>query len=163
MRIVRRYAMVLSGFVALIGLASCAQMKQKPEEQPIKIVGDIRAASNLNPDRTGRPSPVVIRVFQLRSLQQFRNAQFDDIYYRATTTLQPDLVDSAQEMVIRPSERRPYRWDVNKDTRFIGVIAAFHRLSNADWRTFIELPPDQTDVPLRITLDGLAVSTAIAR
>lgn len=57
----------------------------------------------LFPNGNGRPSPIVVRLFELKHPVTFENADFFSLYERAKETLAPDLVAS-EEIELRPGE-----------------------------------------------------------
>lgn len=138
----------------ITGLAGCGS-------STIKIEGDIRTSQGVNPDYTGRPSPVVIRVYQLRSPGPFMDADFFDLYDNAMATLGQNLIVS-EDFELRPGEAREYNTKFDTATKYVGVIAAFRDLENARWREIVMLP-DKKKVHLNIMLDDLAVSVSTGK
>jgi type VI secretion system protein VasD len=130
--------------------------------QHIRILGQIDTASDVNPNDRGRPSPVVVRVYQLRTPGVFQTAEFFSLYDDEVSTLGRDLI-AREEMVLEPNENLLYRREMDLETRYVGVIAAFRDLEDARWRSVVQLPEKKRKVPLRITLERLAVSVFVAK
>jgi type VI secretion system protein VasD len=124
----------------------------------IKIKGNIETSHDVNPDHAGRPSPVVVRVYQLRSPGPFLNADFFDLYDNANATLGQNLI-IWEEFEFKPGEAREYNTKFDIDTKYVGVIAAYRDLENSRWRELVTLP-DKKKVHLNIKLDSLAVSVS---
>jgi type VI secretion system protein VasD len=122
----------------------------------VKLKASVEAAENVNPDLGGRPSPVVVRVYQLRSLDVFKSADFFAIYDNEVATLGQTFV-RRDEFELAPGAKTIYTDEIDPSTKFIGVLAAFRDLDNARWRSFIQLPEDK-EIYLGIGLESLAVS-----
>jgi type VI secretion system protein VasD len=92
------------------------------------------AAGDINPDAGGRPSPVVVRVFQLRGDTEFSKADFFGLYGHEKEALGPSLV-AVEEFVMRPGEKRSARLAMAGDTRYVAAIAAFRDINATQWRS----------------------------
>src|SRR5688572_5927801 len=126
---------------------------------PPLLQGSRKAAPATNPDVNGRPSPVVVRVYELKSLAAFNSADFFSLFKKESETLGAELV-GREEYDLKPAETRPYRRQLQPDTKFIGVIAAFRDLENSRWRQ-ISAVPTKKAVTITIGLDARAVSLAM--
>jgi type VI secretion system protein VasD len=111
----------------------------------------IAASGDVNPDASGRPSPIVIRVYQLRTDSAFANADFFALYEDEQKVLGPELI-SRNEFLLSPMERQTLDITVAGETRFVGAIAAFRDIRNAQWRSIVPAPRE-----------GLTVSVERAR
>ncbi|MEQ1759519.1 MAG: type VI secretion system lipoprotein TssJ [Vicinamibacterales bacterium] len=92
-----------------------------------------------NPDASGRPSPVVIRIYQLRADGPFVAAEFFNLFDDADKALGQALV-TKDEYVMAPGERRSLDVTFASETRFVGVMAAFRDVRNAQWRAVVPVP-----------------------
>lgn len=81
---------LLSLFTALGGCASLS-----PYSDTTKLDLKLQASEELNPDLRGRPSPIVVRLLELKNPSSFNNADFFSLYQRPKESLMPDLVRSA--------------------------------------------------------------------
>lgn len=126
---------------------------------PPLLQGSLKAAPATNPDDNGRPSPVVVRVYELKAVGAFNSADFFSLFERESETLGTELV-GREEHDLQPAETRPYRRQLQPDTKFIGVIAAFRDLENSRWRQVAAVPPKKA-VTITIGLEARAVSMAV--
>lgn len=141
---------------ALAGtLAGCA--KPPPPKPPSVLTIRIAATAQLNPDARARPSPVVLRVYELKSSAQFDSADFLSLFDKDQATLGADVV-ARDEMVLRPSETKTLTKPLNPDTKFIGVMAAFRELERARWRSLVAITADKNNA-VTIDLDAFSVQT----
>jgi len=111
------------------------------------------AAADTNPDAGGRPSPVVVRVYQLNADGAFTSADFFALFDDEQKVLGPQLVNRA-EFTMSPAEQRTIELTVAPETRFVGAIAAFRDIRNAQWRVL---------VPVKKRGDPVSVSVERAR
>jgi type VI secretion system protein VasD len=121
---------------ACVLLASCATTKPPP---PLVAHARIVVGADVNPDSSGRPSPVVVRLYQLRDDGEFAAADFFPLYDKEKETLAKSLI-SRQEYVLSPGESRDLDLPVDAQTRFLGVLAAFRDIRTAHWRALSHAP-----------------------
>jgi type VI secretion system protein VasD len=93
----------------------------------------IAAAADLNPNAEGRPSPVVVRIYQLKADGMFSTVDYEPLFEDEQKALGADLI-SREEYTLTPSERRTIEVPVDVDTRFVGAAAAYRDIRNAEWR-----------------------------
>jgi type VI secretion system protein VasD len=128
------------GVLALVAglglLGGCAAKPPKPAP-PASLL--LTASSDANPDPGGRPAPVVIRIYQLRSDSAFLNSDFFALFDDDHKVLAADFVGS-EEAELSPGEVRHLDLILAPDTRFIGAIAAYRDIRNASWRALTAVP-----------------------
>jgi type VI secretion system protein VasD len=109
----------------------------------------LAAAADSNPDASGRPSPVVVRVYQLKTDGAFKGAEFFALFDDDMKVLGPDLIGRS-EYTLAPSEKRTMEFDVSADAQFVGIIAAYRDIRNAQWRTILEAPRSTPEVTVAV-------------
>jgi type VI secretion system protein VasD len=122
---------------------------QLPPPKPARTRLTLAASADSNPDASGRPSPVVVRVYQLKTDGAFTGAEFFALFDDDMKVLGPDLV-GRNEYVLAPSERRTMELDVSADAQFVGVIAAYRDIRNAQWRTVLQAPLSTPDITVAV-------------
>lgn len=143
--------------IAVLAMSSCASHKSAERVQERML---ITASAEVNPDVNGRPSPIVVRVLQLRGDTEFLAANYFALYGNEKGTLGESFVQR-DEYVLHPGEQHEGHLWVAPDTRFVGVIAAFRDVNVAHWRV---LQPRQHHLfhkdQIRISADrsGLTLS-----
>jgi len=131
----------------------------------VKVKAAVAAVEDLNPDYKGRPSPVNIIVFQLVSADAFSNADFFSLFEQEAAVLGGDMLARTQ-ILLQPGESREWVAEFSKETRFVGVVAAFRDIENAQWRATVALPKKGfiskffKKNKLRIAVDTLAVTVS---
>ncbi|WP_193074348.1 type VI secretion system lipoprotein TssJ [Pseudomonas sp. FME51] len=124
---------VLLTFCALLALTGCS-----PFSTTTKLDLTLEGSPRLNPDINDRPSPIVVRLIELRNPVAFENTEFFSLYQRPREVLTPDLV-SLEELELRPGDKRSYKLSAQSESRYIGVLAAYRNLPEANWRYVIPL------------------------
>lgn len=142
---------MLTAFVALALLAGCSTLS--PYSHVTKVNLKLTGSHQLNPDLNGRPSPIVVRLFELKHPVTFENADFFSLYERGKASLAPDLVAS-EELELRPGETVELKLSVEKGSRYVGVLAAYRDLPDTKWRYTVQV------VPLEVTEADLTLDQA---
>jgi type VI secretion system protein VasD len=125
-----------------------------PPDARVKATMTIVATPEANPDASGRPSPVVVRVYQLRADGAFNNADYFPLYDDDKMVLGQELI-SRDEFVMNPGERRSLDVTLAADARFVGAIAGFRDIRNAQWRAV--MPAPRTGLTVTVERTRIAV------
>ena len=126
---------------------------------PPLLQGSMRADQQTNPDANGRASPIVVRVYELRSPTAFSGAEFFSLYDKESETLGADLV-GREEFTLSPAEAKPYKRQLQPDTKFIGVAAAFRDLENSRWRQVAAIPAKKEST-ITIGIEARAITVSV--
>lgn len=118
----------------------------------------LTAVSKLNPDQNGRPSPLVIRIYQLSSDALFRNADFYKLLDDDAQVLNRDI-QQKQQFMVYPGEKRS-RTDmvISRKTRFIGIVGEFRDVDNAVATLLIPINPEKP-MPLCLSIQEKTLSS----
>lgn len=146
----------LAVFLLALLLAGCGSTK--PE--PLRADGRIIVGANANPGYEGKPSPVVLRIYQLKAPGLFEAADFFSLYDDERGTLGEDLI-SREQLDVHPGEVLSYQRDWDDRTRYIGVMAAFRDVEKAIWHDVVAIPSNGT-IPLIIQVDDLSIKLLLA-
>ena len=137
----------------LILIAGCSSLS--PYSSVTKLNLKLTASDQLNPDLNGRPSPVVVRLFELKHPVAFESADFFSLYERSKKTLAPDIV-ATEELELRPGETLELKLSVEEGSRFVGILAAYRDLSQAQWRHTVQvIPAALNEVDLTLDQSGI--------
>ena len=128
--------LVAAAGVAL-ALAACAS-----PPKPTQVAGTIQASELVNPSTSHRPSPLLLRVYELKTAAAFNSADFMSLYQRDKAELGADLL-AKEEFVMAPGESKKFAKTLAPETRFLGVVAAFRDVEHARWRSIVAVPPGQ--------------------
>ena len=126
---------------------------------PTVLAGSISAAANLNPSVSQRPSPLLVRLYELRTSTAFGKADFTSLHQSDVATLGTELV-VRDEFMLMPGESRTYQRTLAPDTRFIGVFGVYRDIERAVWRASAAVQPGRKQNVV-IRADGLVLSVVI--
>ncbi|WP_338525170.1 type VI secretion system lipoprotein TssJ [Pseudomonas batumici] len=144
---------MLTVLATLLWLAGCSSLS--PYSQVTKLNLKLTASDRLNPDLNGRPSPIVVRLFELKHPVAFENADFFSLYERAKEALAPDMVAS-EELELRPGETVELKLSLEEGSRYVGVLAAYRDLPESKWRYTVQVTPlDVTGADLTLDQNGI--------
>lgn len=141
---------------ALLALSGCSALS--PYSTMTKLDLSLSGSEQLNPDLNGRPSPIVLRLIELKHPVAFESADFFSLYQRPKEALAPDLV-TLEELELRPGEQRELKLSVQEGSRYVGVLAAYRDLPEASWRYVIPLQA-QARNEVTLKLDALGIKNA---
>lgn len=111
-----------------------------PYSTQTRLELQIAASEQLNPDINGRPSPIVLRLMELKNPVLFNTVDFFSLYEQPKVVLAPDLIAN-EELELRPGEQLQLKLHVQEGSRYIGVLAAYRDLPETKWRYVIQLVP----------------------
>ncbi len=134
-------------------LASCARDRPPP---PTTVSVVLNAAADVNPDRNDRPSPVVVRVYELRSAGVFEITDFFSLLEQDTAILGADQI-SRWEYQLEPGERVALDAEFRSGSGYVGVLAAYRDIEHARWRAVQPIHPNRAN-DLEVVVERLEVS-----
>jgi type VI secretion system protein VasD len=140
----------------LLGLVACAS---GPKPTIVKASVDVQPT--VNPDIHGRPSPIIVRVYALKSLAAFNGADFFSLFEKDKETLGAELLDR-EELQLMPGQKLNLQKQFPAETRHIGVLAAFRDLERSQWRTAMAIPAQKT-TSVEIRLEGNKASVSAGK
>ena len=88
----------------------------------------------INPDESGRSSPLVIRVFELKDARQFQTEDFIGLFQESKERLGGDLVAERRLRELAPGIDREEVLQLDPSVRYIGLLAEFVQYENAQAR-----------------------------
>jgi type VI secretion system protein VasD len=146
---------------AVLAVVGCAAKPPKPVVAKALVL----ASPTVNPDATGRPSPVVVRVYQLRGDAEFNGADFFAVFDHEKETLGASLI-MREERTLNPGEKAEFDLPVSPEARFVGAVAAFRDIRSTRWKALAGAPEksllkvlSKNRVTIRIDQGTVTVST----
>lgn len=122
-------------------LAGCGgKVVIAPPPPPADLQLQVSAAADVNPDGSGRPSPVVVRVFVLADAVAFDKASVDEMSGQPRDVLAAALLGE-NRLLLRPGERQSLTLAAPPAARFLGVTAEFADALGSSWRARVPLDP----------------------
>ena len=150
MRRGRRDLLLLLGATALSPLVACRKKQPPPPPAPpppppppTLVSMAVKAAPDVNPDLSGAPQPVRVRVFQLTSPDRLTQATYFQLDKDPKAAL-ADTFKAVDEKVLRPGETWSYRAKPDDAVRFVGVVASYQDIDHASWRALKDIQRNAT-------------------
>lgn len=134
----------LTVLAAVSGLVAACAAGSLVGIGPTYLDAKIEASSKVNPDDSGRASPIVLRIYELKAADTFQNTDFFSLYDKESATLGQDM-NGREEIEVQPGGSKTVNRKVQPDTQYIGVMAAFRDIDQAHWRATYKLSPHKTN------------------
>lgn len=87
--------------------------------------------SDINPDEGDKPSPLFVRIYELKSEKLFEKADFIEIYERDKEVLGADFISKQELKRLTPGESRTERFVISEDARYVAIFAEFFQYQSA--------------------------------
>ena len=107
----------------------------------------IFVSADANPDSSGRPSPVYVRIYQLKGDKPFRSADFFDVWDDEKKALGETFI-TRDEFFLKGGEQQKFELALARDTTFVGVVAELRDIRNVQWRGVIPAPSGSVAVTI---------------
>jgi type VI secretion system protein VasD len=137
-RVRRTVGAALAG-MSLLVLEGCGRAPTQ-----VNMIVSMAASSDINPNSRGQPSPVVVRVYALKSEDLFKGADFFTLWDKEKQVLGADLL-VRREYEVQPGGKVSKTDPINAETTYIGVVAAFREINSATWRAIIKANKGSTN------------------
>jgi type VI secretion system protein VasD len=120
--------LVLLAFSVGIGMAEAQDAKE-----PTKLLIKIEATATTNPDDSGRPSPIKVRLYELKDSNNFAEADYFGLNAGDKSLLGADMLGK-DEFILRPGETKTIERASHNQTTALGILAGYRDLANSTWR-----------------------------
>lgn len=138
---------LLKGFLLLsfmVSVTSCSSINSSvggffnmDTDLEIKFKVD----ADVNPDDDKKPSPLFVRMYQLKSKKMFKRANFIDLYEKDKDVLGADMISKQKLRRIKPGENRKEQFVLDKNTNYIGLYAEFLDFKKSSFKLIIPVVP----------------------
>jgi type VI secretion system protein VasD len=127
-----------------IAVCGCGGSKPPPPPPPTTVSAKLIAAADLNPDGTGAPEPLRVRVMQLTGTGALSQADFFTFDQDPAKALGPDLL-GIEDVVLKTGQTVSVTPAVKPEIRFIGVAGAYYAIDKAHWRAWAPVKPNMAN------------------
>ena len=128
---------------ALIGAAAIAGCAATESKLAVPYEVTVIAAQDVNPDSTGRPSPIQVTVYELTSQGAFQSSDYFSLMDDARKALGEDVSD-LHRLTLRPGEQKTVQRPGAIGARALGIVASYRDLDAGQWRIGVELPESRS-------------------
>jgi type VI secretion system protein VasD len=154
-RMLLRRTVLVAGLVLVLASCGGKEPPPLPPPPPPGIVDlDLAAAGDVNPDKSGRASPITVTVYQLSGRSAFDGADFFQL--SDPKLLGRDLV-ARDDVALAPGAVRNLTRPLAEGARFVAIVASFQAIDKARWRAVAEVPPHGT-TKLAAQLAGISLT-----
>ncbi|AUM14333.1 type VI secretion system lipoprotein TssJ [Ketobacter alkanivorans] len=138
-----------------VWLGGCSYFMSDLTKVDMRIV----AGGDVNPDDNGRPSPVVVRVVELKSPAVFESSEFFALYQDEAQTLGSDLV-ATEEFEFKPGDVQDMKFALKPESNYVGILAAYRQLDKVNWRLVLPLTlKDKNQLTVLLNRRGIELAT----
>ncbi|MBM3546284.1 MAG: type VI secretion system lipoprotein TssJ [Alphaproteobacteria bacterium] len=124
-----------------------------PEGATLRLT--VIASPLINPDLNQRPSPVLVRVYQLSNPDSFEASDFASLFEKDEATLGPAML-AKRELIIAPGGIQVVNADLKPDALFVGAVVGYRNFEKATWKNLFPLAGKKAN-PVRVNVGALAV------
>ncbi len=131
-------------FIFCLGISACSTLNTKIGglfNADTDLTLAFNVAADINPDDKSTPSPLFIRMYELKSTTQFERANFFDLYEKDKAMLGDSMIAKQRLKRLKPGESREEEFVLNKETRFVGLFAEFLKYKSASFKVIIPVEP----------------------
>ncbi len=137
-----RIVSLLVIFFLIFYSTACTKLNTKVGGM-LDLDSDLRVSflveADVNPDDTEVPSPLIVRMYELKSPKTFQKANFIDLYEKDDEVLGVDLVGRQTLKHMQPGENRTSHFVLNKETEYVGLFAEFLKYKEAKYKVVIPI------------------------
>ncbi|MBN2689397.1 MAG: type VI secretion system lipoprotein TssJ [Gammaproteobacteria bacterium] len=110
---------------------------------------EIVSSNTLNQTTYHKSLPVAIRIYQLRSKEQFSRLSFAALWGNDRKLLGNDLLD-CRTVIVLPGSDFTLNIDRNKNVHYLAIMGLFRKASRSCWRSIVTLPKRRSFSALKI-------------
>lgn len=110
-------------------------------DNELELETEFLASKDLNKTTRGYSAPVVLKVFQLSSLDKLHSANFIDIFLDASKALEGSLIQK-QEIELSPRSTKQFRFEIAPEAGFLVLLAGFRKGERSNWRLILPITSD---------------------
>jgi type VI secretion system protein VasD len=114
------------------------------------------ADPNLNPDSSGQPLSVVVRIYQLKDKGRLETADYNSIWKSDRETLSEDFLDR-QERIVQPDAQEILEIKAHPMAAYLGVVALFQNPVGDTWRKVIPISGKNQKIRLSLREQNIEI------
>jgi type VI secretion system protein VasD len=120
---------LLPAMAAPLTLLRCAPPPKPPAVLTLTMVG----SAEQNPDVSGKPAPVAVRIYQLTATAKFERGDVFALTEHEQQTLGQDDAGS-QEFVLSPGETQTKTFELKSGVQAVGIVVLYRDIDKSQWR-----------------------------
>lgn len=141
----RRTAAILAAALTAAMLAACSSTAKRV---PVPYAIELRADPKVNQNASGRPSPVQVTIYELKSASIFESRDFFTLQGDAHAALGAELLN-VDQVILKPGETKVVQYPGNAEARVVGVVRPIANWSKASGGCWCRCPRRRTPTSTR--------------
>lgn len=133
-----------------IFITACGSSDTVVFQPSLSVTVNMEATDDINVFEDNEPRPVILRLYQLEDIGNFKNADFISLYNSDKTVLGGALIDSQVLSPVIPGEKREFVLEVAQQAKFVAVLAEFADYEVATTKAFVALVEEPEESPITI-------------
>ncbi len=125
-----------AGLLATSVLGGCASTESK---MAVPYVVELKADNQVNPNASGKASPVKVTVFELKSTNAFDTADYFALMKDPRAVLGDQMLE-VNSRIVKPGSTEEIKASGNTQAKSLGIVASYRDLNNSQWRLVVDLP-----------------------
>lgn len=125
----------LISLVLLSSLLSCSNSAQKNNVVSIRL----SAATDLNPNINGRPSPLAVTIYQLANTSLFYKTDYVSLVENSAESLGRDLI-KIHTLMLHPGQTVAVEYSVAEEEKAFAIVAGYRGIDVSKWQLVYEHP-----------------------
>ena len=121
-------------------LAGCASTESK---MAVPYVVELKANNEVNPNASGKASPIKVTVFELKTTNAFDTADYFALMKDPRAVLGDQMLE-VNSRILSPGKTEEIKASGNTQAKALGIVASYRDLNNSQWRLVVELPEAKT-------------------
>lgn len=138
----------------ILFLLSCSHLKMTTNKT---ISLSINISNNVNSYNKNSASPVVLRLYQLSTVQKFSEIDFIDLYHNDEEILGNELVSRKVLPPYKPGNKTNIKLEPYANTRYLGVMVEFANFKESSAIAMIKLTSNASSI-ININVSDLDVT-----
>ena len=127
-------------------------------EPPVELKALISAGDRINPSGSNNANPVVLNLYQLKSIDAFESAEVLDLLLKDNAVLAKDLIKKETLPTLLPDEKRTTSIAIDNATRYLAVFGQFSNYSQAKTKAWVEIKVIDDIERIDISVESLTVN-----
>lgn len=157
---------VMLWFIIGVVLSSCTSLNSAIGSyfgMDTDLQVDFVVDSDINPDESGKASPLFIRMYELKAPKSMKQADFIDIYERDKELLGEDLVAVHKLKRFKPGESRTEHYVLDKNANYVAYYAEFLNFKDSKYKVIVPVVANnvfQSKATVRVSKNEIIVLNA---
>ncbi len=118
----------------------------------------LNAGENINPSSLSSANPVVVRIYQLSAIADFKGAQVLDLYQKDSELLAQSLLHKQELRSVLPNEQRKLQLSIQPGTKYIAVFSQFSNYAQAKNKAWLDVSNIDELASITLSIESLSVN-----